>query len=237
MPRKIIGISLFHLEPASVADLLISDCYRMAVAYAPYKAGFLVQAVRGSHVQYAVAPLEAVFATVPKESTHIWFHPNGAVLGLPMFDREGVLAEYRSPTHPKNINDSAFAEDGWQVFLEEHQDCDNSPRFFEMTAKQQTMALRKRLEDLTVDWSLEEILEEVYNLACSIECVKLQGRGSWKTCDIAVQTLAETLDQLADRFGDHYESRLLQIENALLASLSRIRRTLRVSSEGLNAFV
>jgi hypothetical protein len=40
------------------------------------------------------------------------------------------------------------------------------------------MILRERLEDLHVDWSLGETVEDVYNLSRSIECVKLLG--AWK---------------------------------------------------------
>ncbi|MEH2698610.1 hypothetical protein DXU03_15665 [Rhizobium johnstonii] len=231
MPRNIAQVSLFHLDPTEVADLMISDCFRMAIAHAPYKDGILVQVERGQALRNKGGPIEAVVTLLTGASTHIWFHPGGAVLDLPTYDRDDVLAEYRSPSHPKNIDDSAFAEAGWQAFFEEHPDCNNSPMFFEKIAEWQTMTLRKRLGDLSVDWSLEEILEDVYNLACSVECVKLQGEDSWKTCDIAVLKLAETLDQLIDDLGNQYERRLLGIENVLLSSLSRIRRCLRVSGE------
>jgi hypothetical protein len=231
MPRNIAKVSLFHLDPTEVADLLISDCFRMAIAHAPYKDGILVQVVRGRALQNRGGPIEAVVTLLTGASTHVWFHPGGAVLDLPTYDRDDVLAEYRSQSHPKNIDDSAFAGAGWQAFFEEHPDCNNSPMFFEKTAEWQAMILRERLGDLSVDWSLEEILEDVYNLACSIECVKLQGEGPWKTCDFAVLKLAETLSRLVDAFGDQYEPRLLGFENVLLSSLSRILRSLRVSGE------
>ena len=176
MPRNLAHVSLFHLEPTQLADFLLADCFRMAIAQSRYDDGLLVQIARGPTFQDAAGRLETIVALLPEASTHIWFHPDGAVLDLPIYDRSAVLTEYRNPSKPENIDDSEFAKAGWQEFIDEHPNFDDSPIFLERTADRQTTILENRPKDLRVDWSLAETLEDVYLSGMQRRVVEAPGR-------------------------------------------------------------
>lgn len=107
--------------------------------------------------------------------------------------------------------------------------CDSSPMYFEKIAERHALRLRRRLQDLHVDWELGDTLEDIYNLACGVEYAKLNTDNFWKRCDAAVGGLGIALDELIDAFDHHYTERWANVVNLLLAARSRIHRSLRAS--------
>lgn len=232
MPRNVFHASMLHLSPLDIEWLLRADTYRMDIAHTPYKGGIFMQCVTGRRGGTAELPsgTEPIFKLAPPETTHMYFHIDGRILPLPVFDEGDVVNTYQNPPFAKFRNDSEFAAKGFEVLCEDDE-FDISPSNFQREANICVTKFSERKRDLTNLLELEDVIDRAYALSCGVEHVKLRTDADWSASDAAFRSLGEALDPVIDAFENLYTSHNRYTENILLGTRSRICRSLRVSEE------
>lgn len=232
MPRRIFEASLFHLSPFDIEWLLREDRFHMSSACASYKGGILMLCDApicgvANRLSLGTRP---VIGYAPSDITHLFFHKEAAVLPLPVNDQELVSSAYQTPPFSKLWDDSIFASTGYEKLWEDPE-FDGTSEYFEKMVRNSADAFLHTPVTFEHRFDLEDMVERAYNLACGIEHVKLDSNQSWSKCDEALNVLSVAIDHVIEALGPLYSVVLNRLDNNVLATKTRVCRSLRVTDE------
>lgn len=232
MARNTFKVSIFHLSPIGIQYLLVDDNFNMECASTSYEGGILVLAQNRWSGEFRNSWPEVgdAFEFAPEGTTHLYFCHDGVVLNLPLHDASAVLNAFETPSFPKLMDDSEFAEKGYERLQEEPEYVGGSASNLFNMITECDGRLRRHVLTVPEKFELQQDVEVAYLLACGVEYEKLHSNEDWEQCNKALTLLGDTLDTFIGAMDSLYCDSLRWFENNTLAAKARVLRALRVES-------